>query len=93
MLPSEIWLKLFAYLIFINTVGFCLFAWDKKRAKQGDWRIREKDLLFCAIIGGSLGGLLAMYTFHHKTRHLKFQVGMPLLLLLQGVLLNYVIKQ
>lgn len=93
MLQSEIWLKLFLYLIFINTISFCLFAWDKRQARKRVWRIREKDLLFSAIIGGSLGGLLGMYAFRHKTRHFKFRAGMPLILVLQAILLYYVIYQ
>ncbi len=94
MLPSEISLKFYLiYLILTNIISFCLFAWDKRRSQKGAWRIRERDLLLSAIIGGSLGGLLGMYAFRHKTRHLKFRVGMPLILLLQVILLIYIINR
>jgi len=94
MLPGEIDLKYFlTYLLIINTICFCQFALDKRRSQQGAWRISERDLLLSAIIGGSLGGLIGMYTFRHKTRHSKFRVGMPLILLVQVILLFYITFQ
>jgi len=86
-------LEFLFYLMIINIVSFCLFAWDKQRSRKGAWRIRERDLLLLAILGGSLGSLLGMYTLQHKTRHIKFKVGIPLIVLLQAVLLFYVTKQ
>ncbi len=72
------------YLLLINLITGVLFAWDKFLAKQpGPGRIPERYLLLAAFLGGTLGGLLAMYAFRHKTRHLKFRLGLPLLLLLQ----------
>ena len=67
----------------MNLIAFALYGIDKRRAKQGAWRISEYTLLLVALLGGSLGALLGMRYFHHKTRHRKFRYGVPLILLLQ----------
>lgn len=79
------------YLLFVNVVCLILFAVDKRRARQGGWRIAEKTLLLWGILGGSLGGLLGMYVVRHKTRHPKFVWGFPLIFLLQVILLFYIL--
>lgn len=56
---------------------------DKKRAVNKRFRVSEARLFILAIIGGTIGVLLGMYSFRHKTRHLKFSIGMPLILLIQ----------
>jgi len=56
---------------------------DKQKAKKGLWRIPEKTLFLISILGGSLGAILGMYIFRHKTKHWKFVIGMPLILILQ----------
>ena len=71
------------YLIIINAAGFLLMLADKLKAKRGAWRIPEKTLLGVAAAGGSIGSLIGMYTFRHKTKHIKFTVGIPLILILQ----------
>lgn len=71
------------YLFTINAVGFTLMLADKHRAKNGLWRIPERALLAAAMLGGSVGSLLGMYTVRHKTRHLKFALGIPVILALQ----------
>ncbi len=71
------------YLLLINAVAFILMLADKHKAIKNRWRIPEKVLLGCAVIGGSLGALLGMYAVRHKTRHWKFTVGIPLILALQ----------
>lgn len=76
---------LYVYLLFINLLSLFLMAEDKRRAKRHLWRIRERTLFTAAILGGSVGVLLGMYLFHHKTRHWYFVVGMPLILALQLV--------
>ena len=88
---AEVGLYFLLYLLIINVISCGLFAWDKRRSQQGAWRIRENDLLLSAIIGGSLGGLVGMYAFRHKTRHIKFKVGIPLILVLQIILAFYII--
>lgn len=74
---------LLIYLLLINLVAFLTFGADKRRAKRDKWRVRERTLFLLAIIGGSVGALLGMYVFHHKTKHWYFCVGMPAILLLQ----------
>lgn len=71
------------YLALINAVAFALMLADKHRARKKKWRIPESTLMVSALLGGSLGALLGMYTARHKTRHAKFTVGIPLILALQ----------
>ena len=71
------------YLVGINIFAFTLCAQDKFRAKRGKWRVPERDLLLAAALGGSIGLLCAMYGFRHKTRHKKFTLGVPAILVLQ----------
>lgn len=68
------------YLILINAVSFLLMLIDKVKARKNKWRIRESTLMLTAALGGSVGGLLGMYTFRHKTKHPKFTVGIPAIL-------------
>lgn len=84
-------LKLFMlYLLIVNSVCLVLFGLDKRRAQTGAWRIRERSLFLWAIAGGALGGWLGMQLFRHKTQHLKFKLGFPLIILLQLGLLYYI---
>lgn len=71
------------YLLLINATGFILMLLDKQRARKKRWRIPERTLMTSALLGGSLGCLIGMYTVRHKTRHPKFTIGIPLILLLQ----------
>ena len=71
------------YLLIVNAAGFILMLVDKIKAKKNLWRIPESTLFLVAAIGGSIGSLLGMYTFRHKTKHIKFTLGMPLILALQ----------
>lgn len=71
---------LYSYLLIINAAGFLLMLVDKWKAKKNRWRIRESTLLIVAALGGSVGSLAGMYLFRHKTLHLKFTVGIPLIL-------------
>lgn len=74
---------LLLYLLLINAVGFLLMLTDKLKAKKKLWRIPEATLMTAAALGGSIGCLIGMYTFRHKTKHLKFTIGIPLILALQ----------
>lgn len=78
---------LWFYLLLINAAGFLFMLADKRKARRGAWRIPEATLMGIAAAGGSLGSLLGMYLFRHKTRHRKFSFGLPLLLFLHLFLL------
>ncbi len=81
MITNEIVRKLLVlYLIVVSFTAFLQMGADKKRAKTGQRRIREKVLFFTAAIGGALGACLGMLAFRHKTKHTYFVIGMPLLL-------------
>ncbi|MBO4588587.1 MAG: DUF1294 domain-containing protein [Bacteroidales bacterium] len=75
------------YLIAINLVTFFIYGIDKLKAKRGKWRIPESMLLTLAVVGGSIGALLGMLVFRHKTKHKKFIIGVPLILAAQVALL------
>lgn len=74
---------IFIYIAFTNILLFTLMSIDKQKAKLNQWRISEKTLFILALIGGSIGGILGIYTFRHKTQHLKFTLGFPSILLFQ----------
>ena len=71
-----------AYLAIMNIIGFAIMGADKKKAKDNAWRIRESTLFLISLIGGSIGTLVGMYVFRHKTKHWYFVVCMPLILIL-----------
>ena len=74
---------LLIYLLIINAAGFVLMLVDKYKAKKKLWRIPEATLMGVAALGGSLGSLLGMYTVRHKTKHIKFTLGIPVILVVQ----------
>lgn len=74
---------IFIYLLIINVIAFISMYIDKQRAINHKWRIKEATLLCLAILGGSLGAYLGMKTFRHKTKHLKFTLGVPIIIFLQ----------
>ena len=80
------------YLIVINILTFAVYGIDKWKARQGSWRISEATLLMLAVIGGTIGALLGMQVWRHKTMHLKFKYGLPLILLAQ-IALMYLISE
>lgn len=79
------------YLLIVNAVGFLLMLTDKHKARKNLWRIPESTLLMAAVLGGSVGCLAGMYTVRHKTRHMKFTLGIPLILILQIILAVYLL--
>lgn len=79
------------YLLFINCFAFLLYGIDKSKAKHRRWRIPERTLILVAALGGSVGALLGMRLFHHKTKHLKFTIGVPLILILQIALFLFLV--
>ncbi len=77
------------YLIVINLVGFFVMWLDKRRAKRGEWRIKETTLIIIAALGGGIGTIAGMYTFRHKTQKVGFVIGVPLITVLEIVTLLY----
>ena len=77
------------YVITINLIAFFLMGLDKWKARKRAWRIPEVTLFLFAIFGGSIGSILGMFLFHHKTRHWYFRAGFPLLFLFQALLLFF----
>ena len=82
---------LYIYLLIINAIAFCLMLIDKYKARKNLWRIPEATLISTALLGGSIGTLIGMYTVRHKTRHIKFTVGIPLILLAQIALAQFLL--
>ena len=74
---------LFGYLAAINVLGFSLMGIDKWKARRQYWRVPEKTLFLIALLGGSIGSLIGMYLFRHKTRKFRFSIGLPVILVLQ----------
>lgn len=70
------------YLLCANLFAFFLYGVDKRRARKDAWRIRERTLLLAALLGGSVGALIGMRVFHHKTRKWYFRWGVPAILAL-----------
>ena len=71
------------YLLAVNLLTFATYGIDKYKARHARWRVREALLLLLAALGGSIGALLGMHLFRHKTQHKKFRYGVPLILLAQ----------
>ena len=74
---------LLAYLVLINAAACLLMLIDKYKAKKHLWRIPEATLMTSALLGGSVGALIGMYTVRHKVRKPKFYIGIPLILIFQ----------
>ena len=79
------------YLAVINLAGFISMGLDKNKARRNKWRIPEAALFLFAIFGGSIGCLLGMRTFHHKTQKPRFYIGIPIILGVQVLILLYFI--
>lgn len=77
---------LMTYLAVVNVIAFVMYGADKQKAIRKQWRIPEAYLLAVAAIGGSVGAILGMQFFHHKTRKWKFRICVPLFLALQLIL-------
>lgn len=75
------------YAVAVNAVSFIMMGVDKRKAIKRAFRIPESTLFVLAIIGGSIGAIIGMHLFHHKTRHWYFLYGMPVILALQIILI------
>ncbi len=81
-----------SYLLIINLLGFFIMLIDKQRAIHREWRIPEKTLILISVFGGAIGMLLGMSSFRHKTKHKKFTIGVPFILLMQICLIILYLK-
>lgn len=80
---------LYLYLILINAIAWALMLIDKRKAQKKMWRIPEATLMTVAAVGGSIGMLLGMNMFRHKTKHIKFTLGVPAILIAQIALVIF----
>ncbi|PRR93468.1 MULTISPECIES: DUF1294 domain-containing protein [unclassified Bacillus (in: firmicutes)] len=83
-------IALILLLILVNGYGFFLMGEDKRRAKAHKWRISEAHLWSLAVLFGAAGSYLGMQYFRHKTKHPSFQIGMPVLIMVQLIILGYI---
>lgn len=70
------------YLIVVNIAAFLLYGLDKAKAVRHQWRIPEATLLGIAFAGGAFGSFVGMFAFHHKTRKVKFQILVPIAIII-----------
>lgn len=84
---------LITYLLIVNAAAFLVMTVDKLLSKKNAWRVPERTLMLLAAIGGSIGVLIAMYTVRHKTRHVKFFLGVPAILAAQICLVLYLLMR
>lgn len=82
-------INIIIYVLFINLIGLLIMYIDKKKAKYGKWRISEKTLLIVALLGGSIGTIIGMYWFRHKTQKIKFTLGFPTILISEIIIITY----
>ncbi len=83
------WKYVLIYFFAINIIGFLAMGIDKLKAKKDWWRIPEGTLMMFCLLGGGFGTIAGMYTFRHKTKKLKFTVGMPTILISEIALIIY----
>lgn len=82
----KLYMYFLLYLLLVNAYSFWLMYSDKRKAVRNKYRIPEKTLFTWALLGGSIGSMLGMQMFRHKTRHLTFRIGMPLIFIVEGYL-------
>ena len=90
---SEIQKIVIIYLASINVATFFTYGIDKLKAKRSKWRVREAALLILAVLGGSIGALLGMKIWHHKTMHNKFKYGVPAIIIVQIAIIGYLLMK
>lgn len=79
------------YLIIMNVIAFLAMLIDKKKAEHNKWRIKESTLLILGLIGGSIGEIIGMFVWHHKTQKIRFLFGVPVIILLQLLIIIAII--
>ncbi len=78
------------YLVIINLIAILITIYDKHCAKNAKWRVPEKTLFIISFAGGSIGMYTAMLLIHHKTKKIKFMLGIPVIIILQIILFTAV---
>ncbi|MDD3339748.1 MAG: DUF1294 domain-containing protein [Lachnospiraceae bacterium] len=81
------------YLIVVNLAAFSMYGIDKQKAIRHQWRISEAALIGVAVLGGGIGAFLGMRIFRHKTKHVKFVLGVPVCILLWAAGIAYIIMK
>lgn len=77
-----------AFAVFaINLITFAMMAADKAASKTNGYRIAERKLFLCALLGGGIGGTIGMFYFHHKTKHKQFLFGFPAIAVIQAAII------
>ena len=84
---------LFLYLLFINIIATIICVVDKYKAKIGGWRVPEKTLFVVSLLGGSVGMYITMCLIRHKTKHKRFMIGLPLIIVIQCAILIYILHR
>lgn len=90
--PESVRFFLVLYGIFISIITFFYFGWDKIRAELGKRRVSERMLWIFTLLGGSLGALLGMHFFRHKTKKLSFQAGLAIIFMIQILIILWLLK-
>ena len=84
---TYIYIGIIAYIVIISIIGWILPIVDKKRAQKDEWRIRERTLFIVSALGGSLAMYLSMKKYRHKTKHKRFMIGIPAIMIVQIVII------
>ena len=82
---------LLIYITLVNVAAFVVYGIDKWQSQRGGWRISEATLLWIVTAGGGIGALAAMWIMRHKTKHAKFTIGVPAIMITEFVLINVVL--
>ena len=77
------------YVLVINLIGFLIMGIDKFKAQKGYWRTPEKTIFTITLLGGGVGTVVGMYLFRHKTKKMKFTIGLPTILISEIVFIIY----
>lgn len=81
------------YFILINLISFFVCLWDKRMSQKGGWRVAENTLFLLVFLGGSIGMYLTMLKIRHKTKHKRFMLGIPIIMILQISSLLYIFSK
>jgi uncharacterized membrane protein YsdA (DUF1294 family) len=84
---------IYIYLIIVNIIAFIIMGADKYKAHRHRWRISERSIFILGFIGGGFGVLFGMSVFRHKTKHLKFTLGIPAVVILNIVMFGYILQK